>query len=265
MVMKCRQVQKYLDDFLIARPDEALHAEIIEHIVSCPRCAREYDAARQTLTSIQLSHKVKASADLKHRIMSEIRETKETNLKPEKRTFRRIILWKPAWVAGAAVFLLAVTSIFILFNQKKDNRIALQLLSKAWAAEEALFVRNEVVHIVNEIIVKPVSDPILSQIRWFQVVSIEATGKPKFHQLNLPAEPDEQYTVNDEAWFDNNTGKFVRLFSVEETPVFANSYHGDEVYSLETGSNGNWQIVSKPVDKEFHPPNNPAHDRESRL
>ena len=258
MVMKCRQVQKYLDDFLVARPDETLHAEIIEHIVNCPRCAHVYEVARQTLSSIQLSHKVRASDDLKHHIMNEIRETKETNLKPEKHIFGKIIRWKPVWVAGAAVFLLAMASIFILNNQKKNNRMALNLLSRAWAAEKAQFVRDEVVHIVNEIIVKPISDPVLSQVRWFPVVSIEATGKPRFHQLTLPAEPDEHYTVNDEAWFDNNTGKFVRLFSVDETPVFANSYDGDKVYSLEAGSNGNWQIIGKPVGEEFHPPENPA-------
>jgi len=161
-------------------------------------------------------------------------------------------------VAGAAVFLLSMALIFFLFDQKKDKQMALQLLSQAWAAEESLFIRDEIAHIVNEIIVKPISDPVLSQIRWFPVVSIEAKGKPKFHQLNLPAEPDEHYTVKDEAWFDDNTGRFLRLFSVNGTPVFANSYDGVAVYSLEIGSNGNWQIVGKPTVKEFHPPENPA-------
>lgn len=260
-MIKCRQVQKYLETYLSEKPDEELYSEIVEHIVNCPRCASAFEISRQTLASIQLSHKIKASSDLKLRIMNEIRET---NLKPEKRTFGKIIRWRPAFVAGAAVLLLAMASIFILFDHKKDNRMALQLLSKAWAAEKALFIRDEVVHrgeivhFVNEIIVKPISDPVLSQGRWFPVISIEATGKPKFHQLNLPAEPDEHYTVNDEAWFDNNTGRFVRLFSVDGTPVFANSYDGDEVYSLVTGSDGNWQIIGKPTGKEFHPPENPA-------
>jgi len=258
MVMKCRQIKKYLDAFLIERPDEELHSEIVEHIVNCPRCAREYDVARQTLTSIRLSHKVHASSDLKQRIMSEIREAKETNVKSEKRPSGRIIRWKPVFAAVAAVLLLAVASIYFLFDKRKDNRMALELLSRAWAAEETLFIRNEVVHIINEIIVKPISDPVLSQIRWFPVMSIEATGKPKYNQLNLSAEPDEHYTVNDEAWFDYNTGKFIRLFSVNETPIFANSYDGDAVYSLVTGSNGNWQIVGESTGKEFHPPKNPA-------
>ncbi len=263
-MITCQQVQKYLDDFLVALPDEELHAEIVEHIVNCPRCAREYDVARYALSSIQLSHSVKASADLKHRIMREIRETKETSIKPETRTLGRIIRWKPALVAGAAILLLAMASFFILFDHKKDTGMTIQLLSRAWAAEKTLFIRDEVVdrdevvHIVNEIIVKPISDPVLSQGRWFPVISIEATGKPKYHQLNLPAEPDEHYTVNDEAWFDNTTGRFVRLFSVDGTPVFANSYDGDEVYSLVTGSDGNWQIVGKSTGKEFHPPENPA-------
>ncbi len=58
MVMKCRQVQKYLDAFLTERLDEEIHSEIVEHIVNCSKCAHEYDVARQALTSIQLSHKV---------------------------------------------------------------------------------------------------------------------------------------------------------------------------------------------------------------
>ncbi|MFC1528282.1 anti-sigma factor family protein [Candidatus Latescibacterota bacterium] len=256
--MKCRQVQKYLDAFLIERPDEELRSELVEHIVNCPRCAREYELARQTLTSIRLSHKVQASTDLKKRIMGGIREMKENNLLSEKRKVWSIIRWKPALVAVAAVFLLVIASIFILFDQNEENLMAPQMLSQAWAAEEALFTGDEVIHIVNEIIVYPISDPVLSQIRWFPVVSIEATGKPKFHQLTLSAEPGEGYTVKDEAWFDNSAGRFIRLFSEDGIPVFANSYDGEAVYSLETGSNGNGHIVSEPTGKEFHPPENPV-------
>ncbi|MFC1538697.1 anti-sigma factor family protein [Candidatus Latescibacterota bacterium] len=258
MVMKCREVKKYLNTFLIEKHDEEQHSEVIEHIVNCPRCAREYEVARKTLISIQLSRKITPSADMKQRIMNDIRDINETNLKLEKSTFGKIIHWKPAWAVGAAVFLLVIASILISNNQKKNNRISRSLLSSAWAAEEAVFSGNGVVHIVNEIIVKPISNSVLSQRRWYPVISIEATGKSKFHQLSLPAEPGEHYTVNDEAWFDNDTGKFIRLFSVDGIPVFANSYDGDNVYSLEAEANGNWQIIGKPIGEEFNPPENPA-------
>ena len=135
---------------------------------------------------------------------------------------------------------------------------AFGLLSQALAAEEPLFAGEGIVSIVTEIIVKPVSDPDLARLRWHPVVSIEASGKPRFHQLALPAEPGEQYTVHDRTWYDPATGRFVRLLTAGETPIFANSYDGRSVYSLETGPKGAVRIVESPITQDFRAPERPG-------
>lgn len=132
------------------------------------------------------------------------------------------------------------------------------LLSLALAAEEPLFAGEGIVSIVTEIIVKPVSDPDLARLRWHPVVSIEASGKPRFHQLSLPAEPGEQYTVRDRTWYDPATGRFVRMLTAGEKPIFANSYDGRSVYSLETDAKGAVRIVESPVTKDFRAPQRPG-------
>ncbi len=135
---------------------------------------------------------------------------------------------------------------------------AFSLLSQALAAEEPLFAGEGIVSIVTEIIVKPVSDPDLARLRWHPVVSIEASGKPRFHQLSLPAEPGEQYTVHDRTWYDPATGRFVRLLTAGEKPIFANSYDGRFVYSLETDAKGAVRIVQSAVTQGFRPPERPG-------
>ncbi len=135
---------------------------------------------------------------------------------------------------------------------------AFSLLSLALAAEEPLFAGEGIVSVVTEIIVKPVSDPDLARVRWHPVASIEASGKPRFHQLSLPAEPGEQYTVRDQTWYDPATGRFVRLLTAGEKPIFANSYDGRSIYSLETDAKGAVRIVQSAVTQDFRPPERPG-------
>ena len=256
--MNCKHVQKFLDSFLIESPDEEQYSELVEHIVNCPRCARDYEAAVQALDSIRLSHKITVSHDLKEHIMSRILETNGKINRTAKPGFLLFKLWKPALVTGAAVILLVIGSLFFRFGNDKETDIAVNLLTDVRAAEKAVFDQTGVVHIINEIIVKPVSNPVLAQIRWFPVTSIESDGKPRFHQLKLPAEKDEGYTVDDEAWYDPSTGRFMRILSTDGTPVYANSFDGDAIYVLEEGVKRNMQVSIYPLAPDFNPPENPA-------
>jgi len=72
--MNCREFQKHLDNLLCARPGDETLAEMTQHAGTCPQCARDYQAALETLDSVQLSHKVQPSSDLKERIMNGIVE-----------------------------------------------------------------------------------------------------------------------------------------------------------------------------------------------
>ena len=118
---------------------------------------------------------------------------------------------------------------------------ALGLFAKACAAEEAVFTGDGVVHIENEIVVKPTADPNWARMRWLPIISLEPTGKTRFHQLSLPAEVGQGYSVKDESWYDPASGRFARLLTVDEKPLFANAYDGKAVYWLELVDGGGSQ------------------------
>ena len=98
---------------------------------------------------------------------------------------------KAAALAGLAALLLLVVSLFLPSSQALVEMPALGLIREAQAAEAQLFAGEGIASVVTEIIVKPVSDPDLARLRWCTIVSVEASGKPRFHQLSLPAGPGE--------------------------------------------------------------------------
>jgi anti-sigma factor RsiW len=257
--MKCRQVQQYLDDLLVAEADETERSELDAHLAICPSCADQYKLARRTLASIQLSHKFQASSHLKERIMNNIIEIHATSYRPVESRRWSFQLWRPAWAMGIAALLLVGISLYHWFGPARGAPMpAFSLLSQARAAEDALFAGDKVLHFVNEIVVKSVSNPVLAQMRWFPMVSVEATGKPRFHQLTLPAKPGEGFTVADQAWYDPPTGRFARVLTAAGRPVFANAYDGKAVYFLEIGSDGTSRVVENLIAPDFRPPKSPA-------
>ncbi len=177
-------------------------------------------------------------------------------LAPARR--RSVWWWKPLTAAAAALLLIIAATVLYWSKDAGPPISAFTLLTRAWAAEETLFSQGGIVHIVNEIMVKPVADPVLAQARWLPIMAIEASGTPRVHQLALGAEPGEEYVVDDQAWYDPATGRFVRLLSTGETPLFANAYDGAAVYSLEPSPDGPLTVVAAPVGDSFHPPEDPA-------
>ena len=89
-------------------------------------------------------------------------------------------------------------------------------------------------------------------------MSLEATGKPRFHQLTLAAKPGEGYTVTDECWYESATGRFVRQLTVDGRPIYANSFDGQAVYWLNVAADGGPQVEKRVTTAEFRPPENPA-------
>ena len=190
-------------------------------------------------------------------------------------------------LAVAAVIIIAI-SLFIQFGQdsesldKTEPITYFSLLSKARAAEQTLFEQDGIVHIVNEIIVYPVSanyklperiDPqnLSSQQRdylrtvnswldynWLPLCSLKADGELRFNQLKLSENADESYIITDQAWYDPTTGYFARVMEVDEKVIFANSYDGQSVYFSETGPDSSVEILSQRVTDDFIPPQNPA-------
>ena len=170
-------------------------------------------------------------------------------------------VWRPAALSAVAALLLIATGLFLYFGRRgsEDGGIsAFSLLAQACAAEEKLFAGDGVVQLVNEIVVQPVSDAAWARMRWLPLMSLEATGKRRFHQLTLPAEVGKGYTVKDQRWYDPATGRFVRLLTASERPIFANSYDGKAVFSLETTAEGALRVVKHPVADGFQPPKDPG-------
>jgi hypothetical protein len=155
-------------------------------------------------------------------------------------------------------------------------------LSKVCAAEQALFYQNGIVHISNEIVVhpRPQEPSYLSKIdeldinadmrkylkttsswldfNWLPICSLQADGEFRYNMLNLAKDIEETYTINDQAWFDPSTGRFVRIMKIGEEVLFGNSYDGQYVHSFEVDTNGRMQLISEPVSEDFEPPANPA-------
>jgi hypothetical protein len=263
--MNCRQCRELLDNLLVAREDEATRAELRPHLEHCPDCAREHAAAEQALALITLSQDFRASPDLRERIMNAISEIAVADVRPvQKRFAARKILRRGLTVAAAAALVVAAVYLYrpgpgpgpgvnepVTFS-------AMGLFAKACAAEEAVFTGDGLVHIENEIVVKPTADPNWARMRWLPIISLEPTGKPRFHQLSLPAEVDQGYSVRDESWYDPASGRFARLLTVDEKPLFANAYDGKAVYWLELVDGATPKVLRRKVSEDFQAPKSPA-------
>jgi anti-sigma factor (TIGR02949 family) len=263
--MDCRQVIEYLDDFLAAELDETERAELAAHLEICPSCAREYALAKRTMALLQPSQEVHASSNLKERIMNAIAETNAANHESATIHRRRINLWRPAWIVGVVASLLLLALLHQWLGRTRapslDTGVSLSgfgLFSQAWAREDALFDREEIVHLVNEIVVRPVPSPELARMRWIPLVSLDTKGKPRFNQLRLPAKPGEGFTILDETYYDPHGGRFSRVMTLEGKPVFANSYDGEAIYSLGVGPSGAERVARNPIASDFKPLKRPA-------
>lgn len=259
--MNCGQSQGLFDNLLVAEPEEALHAEWVEHLGGCSRCRDEQALADEALASIRPSRTLRASAGFSDRVMSAVSEpglvVAELVVAPRSRTSTR------KWALAAAAAVVLAVAIPFVFRSDPDGNgpVALSdftLLSQACAAEGAFFVGEGVLHIVSEIVVEPVSNPILAQMRWFPIVSLEASGGSRFHQLTLAAEVGEGYTVEDHTWYDRADGRFVRILTVDGRPIFANAYDGKAVFFLEPASEGASRVDRREIGDDFQPPKSPA-------
>jgi hypothetical protein len=262
--MNCQQFRELLDNLLVAQMDEATDAEFHTHLEQCTDCAREQTAAEQTLAILTPSKGLRTSTKLKESIMNAISATRFEDTRPVVPEFaaRKILRWGLAVTAAAAV----VAAAFFL-SPKPNPEIggnepvhlsAFGLFAKACAAEELLFTGNSVVHIENAIVVQPTDDPNWAQSRWLPIISLEPNGNTRFHQLSLPAETGQGYTVKDQSWYDPATGRFVRLLTVDKKPLFASAYDGKAVYWLELTDETAPTIVRREVSTDFQVPKSPA-------
>src|SRR3989304_5423569 len=111
--MNCQECQEFLDDLLVAKPDAAVHAELVKHLEVCRRCAEEHALANEALASLAFSHTLRASPQLKERIMSAITKNNIADSKAVVARFPRIKVWRKAAVVMVAALLLVAFSILL--------------------------------------------------------------------------------------------------------------------------------------------------------
>ncbi len=261
--MDCRECQELLDNLLAAEPTPAQRAALVQHAVACPACARQYDMANQALAAITPMSPLPISADFKERVMSAISDARLFQPEPIKNRLPRVRGWRAIAVVAAAVLLVAVIPLFRLGPLPNGHGTgggfsALGLFSEACAAETTLFAGNQIVHLVNEIVVMPVADPTLAKARWLPLISLDATGKPRYQQLTLAAEAGKGYTVEDQSWYDPGTSRYARVMTSAGKPIFATSFDGSNVYDLEMPAAGAPRVVKQATGKGFMPPKSPA-------
>jgi len=265
--MKCRYARRHLVELFDAGCGQRGQSQLAAHVMACPQCRREYEEAKLTLAALRPSRKLGASPGFKERVIMEIKQLNATVHSPavDVRPWPR--LWKPALAGGIVALLVIAMSLFNWMAQKNGTSngrgplAGFSLLAEAWAAEDTLLLGasdGKVVHIVNEIVVKATSNAALAGLRWFPLCSLDAGGSIRFNQLRLAAEPGEGYIVMDEAWYEPHTGRFARVLAVADRPLFANSYDGAAIYSLEGVPAGAPRVAREPVTGGFKPPQRPA-------
>lgn len=263
--MNCRQCREILDNLLVEPMDEATETELQGHVEQCDSCAREFAAAQQALAFLTPTHELRASPDLRKRIMNAIADTSFEPARPipGRATDRRTLRWALVVTAAVAVLIAAVYVLRPGPGPGPGPRLggglsALSLFAKACAAEELAFTGDKVIYFENEITVHPTDDPTWAKARWLPMISLEADGKTRFHQLSLPSEPGKGYSVKDESWYDPKSGRFVRVLTAEKKPVFANAYDGEAVYWLDLTDGASPKVVRRQVTQDFRVPSSPA-------
>ena len=265
--MNCQQCHDVLDNLLVAEPSAAEEAALVEHLEKCPDCAGQYAQARRALALLAVAEPLAAADDFKARIVDAVFDTRGLQAPQTEptavrvganKTWKRMRPWPLAAALAAAAVLLIAGTLLWRADRGQRGQSAFGLLAEACAAEENQFKGKQIVHLASEIIVEPVADPALAQIRWLPLASLEATGKLRFSQLTLPAEVNKGYSVEDQSWYDPATGRFARVLTRDGKPIFANSYDGTNVYALESPAGGPPRIVSHAIAKDFQVPKNPA-------
>ncbi len=261
--MKCRLIRKKISEYFDAGSPETLPVELADHLKSCPDCTNYYDQVKRTMEKLHPMKQVRATPNLKERIMSEILQHQLLEQKQTIRSNRSFWYLKPVVATSfALLILLSILALDVLLpNQHPQNNstdsTAFSLLSQAWANEQALFDSEGILHLINEILVPPIHDAQLAKARWFPLSALKADGGAHNHQLALPSEPGKGYTIHDEAWYDPAEHKFIRILSKKDKAFFATAFDGENIYDIDTDKEG--RINQHPVSEAFKSPEKPEN------
>lgn len=189
--------------------------------------------------------------------------------------------------AVAAVIAIVGVASWVMHGRGGNEQISpLEFLSKVQASENTLFSGDRVVHILSEItiygrnynpktseIIAKLGDPKMTgeemmklnrelvsswMVSFLPMASLAANGEQRLTEIRLSKDANQPYTIFDNAWYEPQTGRFVRTMETDGKIIFANAYDGDFVNVTETAPDGKVQMKSEAVTSGFKAPENPA-------
>ena len=189
--------------------------------------------------------------------------------------------------AVAAVIAIVGVASWVMYGRGGNEQISpVEFLAKVQASENALFTGDRIVHILSEItiyrsnynpktdeLIAKLSDPGMTgeermklnrelvstwMVGWLPMGSLQADGQQRLTEIRLSRDSNQPYTIFDNAWYEPQTGRFVRTMELDDKVLFANSYDGDFVNITETAPDGKVQMKSEAVTSDFKAPENPA-------
>jgi hypothetical protein len=230
----------------------------------------------------------------------EHRDRLEQNLlvalaRPTRQREKRLHIWRKIMKSRtiksatvAAIIVLAFLLSWISLEPQATNNItSLTLLSRACAAESALFKGDDIVHIINQITVYPSSAyqesaQLLNKLAestteslqelqsinrdflnswafgWLPVCSLKANGQLHTNEVKVSADSVKASIILDDIWYEPATGRFARVMKLDDSVIFANSFDGQFVHTSETDTAGPIRLTVEPITAEFTIPQNPA-------
>ena len=212
----------------------------------------------------------------------------------EERQSRQAGVWRTIMqsrtmrlAAVAAVIAVVGIASWVMYGPSGSKQISpVEFLTKVQASENALFTGDRIVHILSEItiygsnynpktdeLIAKLSDPGMTgeekmklnrelvstwMVGWLPMGSLQADGQQRLTEIRLSRDSNQPYTIFDNAWYEPQTGRFVRTMELDDKVIFANSYDGDFVNITETAPDSKVQMKSEAVTADFKAPENPA-------
>ncbi len=264
------QIKEQLVSLTLGELSEPQGSEVRAHAAECDECRAELRRIEQLLQCAGRRRDLSADEPLYESARNGLLAAVAGEKEPQ--TTARPIIWRAfRWrtimtssVAKIAIAASVVTAVglfgLLRYSDTDENKSfgGLRLLTTACAAEESLFVGEDIVHIQNEIIVCAGSSdqPAGLDSVWLPMCSMKPDGQLQVNQLKLAVAP-ESYVVTDHSWYDPATGRFSRVLKAGDVIVFANSYDGGFIYNA-TVAEGTVRVIGEAAADEFRAPQSPA-------
>lgn len=116
--MDCREIRRYLEDYIVGELDPTTEIQINEHLAECQQCSKDYEERGKLVNTFRESHRFAAPRDAYKRIQRDISVSKK-----EKRS---VWIFPKSFVFATAAFLLGIVlmrtiDVFVLSLEERQK------------------------------------------------------------------------------------------------------------------------------------------------